>query len=85
MNSIKGNLRKEKSINCSGKLLNKNLIPLLKEKHYIVKDYELDGDAPKQFIKVWFYEKESGIKKLLLHHGFHLLPKLPKNGILTNL
>jgi len=63
MNSIKGNLRKEKSINCSGKLLNKNLIPLLKEKHYIVKDYELDGDAPKQFIKVWFYEKESGIKK----------------------
>lgn len=63
MFSNKGNLRIENSMNCSGKLLNKQTIPLLKEEHYIVKKYDLDGDAPKQFIKAYFYEEESTVRK----------------------
>ena len=47
MNSTRGNLRIEKSNNCSGKLLNEHHIPLLKEKNYFIKHYDLDGDAPK--------------------------------------
>ncbi|WP_290795790.1 HipA domain-containing protein [Flavihumibacter sp. UBA7668] len=58
-----GNLRVEKSINNSGKLANKASIPLLKERDYYVKDYTLDGDAPKQFIKAYFYEKNSTTRK----------------------
>lgn len=64
MTTLKGNLRIENSLNSSGKLLNINTIPLLKESHYIVKDYELDGDAPKQFIKAYFYEKDSSVRKV---------------------
>jgi hypothetical protein len=63
MTTNKGNLRIETSLNCSGKLLNQYAIPLLKEKHYIVKDYDLDGDAPKQFIKAYFYEEGSSVRK----------------------
>lgn len=59
----RGNLRVEKSINCSGKILNIHSIPLLKEKNYIVKKYDLDGDAPKQFIKAYFYEEGSTTRK----------------------
>jgi len=51
----RGNLRNETSIHCSGKIINKHSIPLLKENDYIIKDYRLDGDAPKQFIKAYFY------------------------------
>ena len=56
-------LRIESSINSSGILLNESIIPLLKEQNYFIIDQELDGDAPKQFIKAYFYEEESGIKK----------------------
>jgi hypothetical protein len=59
----RGNLRFEKSINCSGTLLKENLIPILKESDYIVKNYKLDGDAPKQFIKAYFYEKGTVVRK----------------------
>lgn len=38
-------------------------IEVLKENNYIVKNYDLDGDAPKQFIKAYFYEKGSIVKK----------------------
>jgi len=59
----RGNLRNEPSIHCSGKIINKHSIPLLKENDYIIKDYRLDGDAPKQFIKAYFYVEDSAIKK----------------------
>ena len=59
----KGNLRIEKSINCSGELNNESTIQLLKEKEYIVKNYKLDGDAPKQFIKAYFYEEDGMVRK----------------------
>ncbi|MDX2049026.1 MAG: HipA domain-containing protein [Chitinophagaceae bacterium] len=59
----RGNLRKEISINSSGKLLNESLIPLLKEQDYIVKNYKLDGDAPKQFIKAYFYQENSTVRR----------------------
>jgi hypothetical protein len=63
MANKRGNLRIETSINCSGKILNRHSILLLKEKDYIVKDYRLDGDAPKQFIKAYFYVEDSTIRK----------------------
>ena len=59
----RGQLRKEKSLNPSGKLYNEHLIPVLKESDYIVKNYRLDGDAPKQFIKAYFYTPDSTVKK----------------------
>jgi HipA-like C-terminal domain len=59
----RGNLRKEQSINSSGKLLNEHLIPLLRENEYIVKNYKLDGDAPKQFIRAYFFIENSTIRK----------------------
>ena len=59
----RGNLRKEKSINSSGKILNESKIPILKENEYIVKMYELDGDAPKQFIKAYFFTEKTSVRK----------------------
>lgn len=59
----RGNLRVESSINCSGKLLNEQHIQVLKEHDYIVKNYDLDGDAPKQFIKAYFFEEGSIVRK----------------------
>jgi hypothetical protein len=57
-------LRVEKSENCSGVLDERIIqIPQLKEEDYFVKDIELDGDAPKQFIKAYFYKEDSGVKK----------------------
>lgn len=56
-------LRFETSINCSGKILNESNILLLRNKDYVVKNYKLDGDAPKQFIKAYFYEEDSTVKK----------------------
>lgn len=50
-------------MHCSGLLLNEDSIPVLKEKHYIVEDITLDGDAPKQFIRVYKYIPDSGIHK----------------------
>lgn len=56
-------LRIEKSENSSGNLLNLSKIPILREDEYFVVDSVLDGDAPKQFIKAYFYSPDSGIKK----------------------
>jgi hypothetical protein len=60
---LKTKLRIEKSENCSGALLSCNSIPILKEVHYYVRHFELDGDAPKQFIKVYHYSRDSTIRK----------------------
>ena len=59
----RGNLRIEKSKYCSGKIINEHFIPILKEQEYIVKDYGLIGDAPKQFIKAYFYLEDSTVRK----------------------
>lgn len=56
-------LRIEKSQNSSGILQNTSKIPLLREEDYFVLEIGLDGDAPKQFIKAYFYEPDSGVKK----------------------
>lgn len=50
-------LRIETSMSKSGELLHLNLIPILKNEHYYIKDIPLDGDAPKQFIFVYEYGK----------------------------
>src|SRR5689334_16515143 len=63
MSSMHGKLRVESSENDSGKFLNLFSIPLIKETEYFVKNYKLDGDAPKQFIKVYEYCPDSGIRK----------------------
>ena len=49
-------LRIEKSENCSGQIYSIDKIPKLKEKNYIIQDYPLDGDAPKQFICLYEYK-----------------------------
>jgi hypothetical protein len=56
-------LRTETSMHCSGLFLNEREIPVLKEKHYCVEDKLLDGDAPKQFIRVYKYSSDSGMHK----------------------
>jgi HipA-like C-terminal domain len=63
MQKGRGGLRKEYSQNSSGKIVNKQRIPLLKENDYIVKNRSLDGDAPKQFVKAYFYEPGGLVKK----------------------
>jgi hypothetical protein len=56
-------LRKEFSQNSSGRLSNIGSIPILREEDYYVVDIGLDGDAPKQFIKAYFYERDSSVRK----------------------
>ena len=56
-------LRIEKSENSSGSLLELKQISILKEEDYYVETIGLDGDAPKQFIKAYFFEPDSGIKR----------------------
>ena len=56
-------LRIEQSQNSSGTIQNFSKIPVLKEDNYYVVDIGLDGDAPKQFIKAYFFEPDSGVKK----------------------
>jgi hypothetical protein len=63
MTNLKLALRTEKSINNSGTILNKFLIPKLKEEHYYIVPQQLDGDAPKQFIKAYTYQQDSHIRK----------------------
>lgn len=46
-----------------GEIIPENNIPFLKECNYIIKEIEPDGDAPIQFIKAYFFEEKSGIKK----------------------
>jgi HipA-like C-terminal domain len=60
---MKGKLRKEISKNCSGSILNRQQIALLKDSEYIVKPYKLDGDAPKQFIKAYFFKRNTSVRK----------------------
>lgn len=54
---FKEKLRIEKSENISGKLKRQGAISALKEHSYVVMPYDLDGDAPKQFIKAYFYNR----------------------------
>lgn len=49
-------LRKEKSSQDSG-FVNTGKITRLKEKNYFIIEIPLDGDAPKQYIKAYFYYK----------------------------
>jgi len=56
-------LRIEHSINKSGVLLNKRYIEILKESNYYVQDRLLDGDAPKQFIKAYFFTPDSCVRR----------------------
>ncbi len=54
MVNFKLKLRKESSAQFSGNLpLSK--IPILKERNYHIVDVPLDGEAPKQYIKAYFY------------------------------
>lgn len=63
MNFHKDKLRRENSLNSSGVLLNEKKIPLLLPKNYFVENIPLDGDAPKQFIRIYEYKKGSGIRR----------------------
>ncbi|MEN9457737.1 MAG: hypothetical protein RL135_306 [Bacteroidota bacterium] len=63
MQSKRGKLRIEKSTNCSGKIKKSIQIPLLIEDNYLVKKIDLDGDAPKQFIRAYFYSSDTKIRK----------------------
>ncbi len=56
-------MRIEKSSNCSGKIKRIGTISQLKENHYHVLNRDLDGDAPKQFIMAYFYERGGKILK----------------------
>ena len=59
-----GKLRFETSINCSGKIVSENNIPALREKDYIVKNYNLDGDSPKNFIRVYNFTPDSQVRRV---------------------
>lgn len=63
MSLLETSLRVENVINDSGILLNQNSIERIKEKHYYVKPYELDGDAPKAFIKAYIFRENAGFRK----------------------
>ncbi|MDP3928855.1 MAG: hypothetical protein Q8R57_07515 [Bacteroidota bacterium] len=63
MRKLNNKLRVEKSLKYSGSIRNFNKIELLKEGDYIIKNYDLDGDAPKQFIKAYFFEENSTVRK----------------------
>jgi hypothetical protein len=56
-------LRREVSKNYSGKIYNISKIKVLDESDYFVVKIGLDGDAPKEFIKAYFFEPDSGIKR----------------------
>lgn len=76
MSRIDFSLTKEHSENCSGTLLNEGLIPTLKEDHYyIVQNQSLDGDAPKQFIRAYFYEEGSTVRKRSLNSWIPYIAK----------
>jgi len=56
MSRFKNKLRIESSAQVSGSI-NLNRISHLKESNYYIIDVPLDGDAPKQYIKAYFYYK----------------------------
>lgn len=60
---MSGKLRVEESLYCSGKIINENFISTLREKDYIVKNYNLDGDSPKKFIKAYFFIPDSATRR----------------------
>ncbi|QTA79984.1 HipA kinase-like C-terminal domain-containing protein [Desulfonema limicola] len=63
-NITKSKLRTETTKNFSGNL-NEINIPILREKnYYVIEDYQLDGDAPKQFIMVYSYQPKSKIRRM---------------------
>lgn len=69
---FKQKLRIEKSINRSGKIRGLRTISILKESNYCILPYELDGDAPKQFIKAYFYERNQ-LVSFILKERFRIL------------
>lgn len=54
----RGKLRIEKSKNCSGTMRPFIKIQTLKEKNYRIEEFDLGGDAPKQFIKAYFFRSD---------------------------
>ncbi len=61
---IKNRLRREVSGNDSGRILDERFIPLIKERDYLVdENRSLDGDAPKQFIRVYSYEEGGPVRR----------------------
>lgn len=48
-------------MNCSGALFHEKRIGEIRNKDYYVDSVPLDGDAPKQFIRVYHYAADSGI------------------------
>lgn len=61
---LKTKLRIEKSKSNSGEIFHWGRINHLKENHYyVIRDVALDGDAPKEFVKAYFYEKGGSVRK----------------------
>ncbi len=60
---VKVKLRREFSKGNSGEIPQANRIKELRNSHYFVEDKDLDGDAPKQFIRLYYYEKGNGVRK----------------------
>lgn len=60
---FKQKLRVEQSISLSGSMKGQGKIPTLKEEHYRILSFDLDGDAPKQFIQAYLFERDSTIYK----------------------
>ena len=63
LNYFKQRLRKECSRNNSGSLLCHNKITALKDNLYFVENIPLDGDAPKQFIRIYQYIQRGNITR----------------------
>lgn len=58
-----GGLRIEKTKSLSGKIFRMKYIPVLKETNYYVRNIPLSGDAPKQMISAYFYERDGYARK----------------------
>ena len=54
--AFKGKLRRESFIQTAG-YANLNKVNKLKESDYFIQDIPLDGEAPKQYIKAYYYYK----------------------------
>ena len=78
-------LRIEKSINSSGILFNANSIEVIKNNHYYIESFPLDGDAPKQFIRMYNYEQDTEIRKQNCQTGIHYIAKTAEIGIRMSL
>ncbi len=61
--NFKKKLKQEISYNTSGRIVGVTKIPILKEKHYCIIPFNLDGDAPKRFIKAYFFESGGKVYK----------------------